>query len=152
MLKKPHTFKTIEGRTVAIPGQVQTSPVLDTFVGKCRLRKLHMHIVPDEDTAIRNGAACSGEIVLGNTFFLHAGLSLTDFVADKMDRLSSIDYGNINTTSDCGKIGKLGSELLGLNSLQDDQLIATKGGVSNLFPMAIFHVTKGMMSTTRTSK
>lgn len=111
-LNQVETFKTVDGRSVQSPGQVQIIPVLKTSAGKCRICNLQMLIVPDKDQNIRNGAAWTGEIVLGNPFLLRAGFNVADFVADNMDRLSLIDYSYINTTTEGGKIGKLGSEIL----------------------------------------
>lgn len=76
---------------------------------------MFLYTVHNKDKNVRSGAGCVEEIFLGNHFLLRAGLDVANFVADNMERLSSNGYGYINTSSDDGKIGKLGSQLLDLD-------------------------------------
>lgn len=71
-----------------------------------------MYIDPEENTTIRDGASCSREIFLGNPILLRAGLNVIDFVAENFKSFFSIDYGYINSSTNVGKVGKLGAQVL----------------------------------------
>ena len=109
---EPRTFKAVDGRVLNSPGEVQISPMITTVAGKCRLRNLCARIVPDEDANVVPGAACAGDIVLGNPFLIKAGLDVTDFVADNLEKLASIDFGTLQSVQPAAKIGKLTAQML----------------------------------------
>ncbi len=56
------------------------------------------------------GASCSGEIILDNPFLVHSGLNVTDFIAENIYRLSSLDYGNLHGDHAPTKVGGAGRE------------------------------------------
>ncbi len=68
--------------------------------------------MPCNETSTVPGAACTGEISLGNRFLVYSGLSVTDFIAENIDRPSSLDYGNLHGDPPQTKVGKLGVRLL----------------------------------------
>ena len=111
-LSEPETMTAVDGHKIASRGKVQISPSIDTMAGPCRLRNLNVSILEDKDTYIRPGHACSGEIILGNPFLLASGLDVKDFLATNFERLASIDYGSLGTTSHPTTVGKLGMKLL----------------------------------------
>ena len=82
------------------------------MAGPFRLRNLNVSILEDKDTYIRPGHACSGEIILGNPFLVASGLNVKDFLATNLERLASIDYGSLETTSNPTTVGRLGMKLL----------------------------------------
>ncbi len=86
-------FKTVDGHAIKSLGQV---PKLNTSAGPCRLRIIEARIMPYEETNTVEGASCPGEIVLGNPILVHTGLNVTEFIAENIDRLSSLDYGNLH--------------------------------------------------------
>ncbi len=49
---------------------------------------------------------------MGNPFLVHSVLSVTDFIAENIDRLSSLDYGNLHRDPAPTKVGKLGVKFL----------------------------------------
>ncbi len=64
------------------------------------------------ETSIVEGAACADEIVLGNPSLVHSGLSVTDFIAENINRLSSLHYGNLHGDPAPTKVEKLVVQLL----------------------------------------
>ena len=76
---KDRRFKAIDGHAVKPVGKVQVCPTLKTVAGPCRLRNINAHIMPCSDKYVVNGAACSGELVLGNPFLIYSGLDVKDF-------------------------------------------------------------------------
>ncbi|CAN8068627.1 unnamed protein product [Agarophyton chilense] len=111
-LSKAKTFKAVDRHTFKSPGMVQLCPTIKTVAGPCRLRNIKAYIMPCKDTTLLPGADCAGEIVLGNLFLVHSGLDVTDFLANNIDHLSSLDYGALNTIKHPVKVGKLGARLL----------------------------------------
>lgn len=90
-------FKAVDGRIVNRSGEVQSSPKLNKIAFKCRLRNLCARIFLDEDANFVSAAACSGEIVLRNTFLIKVNLDVTDFVADNLENLASIDLSALQS-------------------------------------------------------
>lgn len=113
MVTYTQTFKTVDNCVVQSPGQVQISPALNTSAGKRRSRNLLKRFVHDENSSIRTVGAWAGTTVYESSFRLIAGLSVTDFVAVNLERLSTIDYARPSeSTSTMSRIAKLGSQLL----------------------------------------
>ena len=119
-------LQAADGRQFHSLGVVEISPVLQTVAGPCRLRNVKAHIMPDEDTYIKPGAACSGEIFLGNPFLIRSGLDVKDFVATNISRLSAIDYGALHNEPMSTEVGKLGCKLLS-NQVADTNGLLTHG-------------------------
>ncbi len=69
-------------------------------------------MTPCDESSTVHGVSCLGEISLDNLFFVHSGLSVTDFIAENIDRLSSPDYGNLLGDPAPTEVGKLGVQLL----------------------------------------
>ncbi len=67
--------------------------------------------MPCDETSIVHAASCPGEIILGNPFLVHSGLSMTDFIAENIDRLSSLDFGSLDGDPALTKVGKPGVKL-----------------------------------------
>ncbi len=82
------------------------------MAGPCRLRNISVKIISDNDNHVVPGNACAGEIILGNPFLKASGLDVKDFLADNIERLSAIDYGNLEVEERTAKVGKLGLKLL----------------------------------------
>eukprot|EP00171_Calliarthron_tuberculosum_P007262 IDg7262t1 len=112
LLSNPQRMFSVDGSPVDVQGQVQLNPTLQTVAGPCRLRNIKAYIMPCGDTSIMAGAGCPGEIVLGNPVLVHSGLDVKDFIADNIERLSSLDYGDLFKEERPTKIGKLGVKLL----------------------------------------
>lgn len=66
----------------------------------------------NEDAAVCPGAECAGETVLGNPSLLRAELNVTQFLAEDLDRLSTIDYSYLDESTIDAMIAKLTSHLL----------------------------------------
>lgn len=75
------TLKTVDGIVVKRPEVVRTSPVLDTAVGKCRMKNSRMRVAHDDDSTVRPSAACVIGIDPRNPFLLRARLNVTGFLA-----------------------------------------------------------------------
>ena len=116
------SFQAVDGHTIPSQGQVQINPTLDTVAGPCKLRNITAFIMPCSSQSTTQGAACAGEIVLGNPFLLHSGLNVSDFIAENLSRLSSLDYGDLNQESAPTTIGKLGRTLLSTDNISDAQV------------------------------
>jgi len=86
-----------DGHSFKSPGLVKLCPTIKTIAGPCRLRNIKPYIMLCDDTSIMPGADCTGEIILGNPFLVYSSLDVTDFLADNMDHLSTLDYGALNT-------------------------------------------------------
>ena len=111
-LSEPETLTAADGYKIVSRGKVQRSSSIETIAGPCRLRHSNVSIPEDKDTYIRPGHACSGEVILGNTFLVASGLNVKDFWATNLDRLAPIDYGSIETTTNPPTVRKLGMKLL----------------------------------------
>ncbi len=68
--------------------------------------------MPCDETSTVHGASCPGEIILGNPFPVHSDLNVTDFIAENIDRLASLDYGNLHGDPAPTKVRRIGVELL----------------------------------------
>ncbi len=68
--------------------------------------------MPCDENSTVDGASCPCEIILGNPVLVHSGLNVTDFIAENIDRLSSLDYGNLHGDPAPTKVRKLGMKLL----------------------------------------
>ncbi len=68
--------------------------------------------MPYDETSSADGASCPGEIILGNPFLVHSGLNVTDFIAENIEQLSFLDYGNLHGDPAPTKVGKLSMKLL----------------------------------------
>ncbi len=77
--------------------------------------------MPCDETTAPDGASCPGEIILGNPFLVHSGLNVTDFIAENIDDLSSLDYGNLHGEAVPDKIGKLCVKLLTTDPLSNKE-------------------------------
>ncbi len=77
--------------------------------------------MPCDETVAVDGASCPGEIILGNPFLVHSGLNVTDFIAENIDHLSSLDYGSLHVEDVPEKIGKLGVKLLTTDPLSNEE-------------------------------
>lgn len=86
--------------------------MLKTMAGPCRFRNINVKILSDNDTSVRPGNGCAAEIILGNPFLVTSGVNVKDFLADNIERLYSIDYGDLQVESETSKVGKLGMSLL----------------------------------------
>ncbi len=73
----------------------------------------------DETTAV-HGASCPGEIILGNPFLVQSGLNISA-IAENIEHLWSVDYGNVHGDAIRIKIGKLGVQLLTKNPLAKEE-------------------------------
>lgn len=93
-------------------GTNQVNTLIQTMNSPCRLRNIKVKILAGIDTHVRSGNAYAGEIILGNQFLVASGLNVKNFLADYIDRLSSIDYGNLDSEEETAKVGKLGFLLL----------------------------------------
>ncbi len=113
-------FKAVDGHGIQSLGRVQISPKLSTVAGPCRLRNIKAHIMPCDETTAVYGVSCPGEIILGNPFLVHSGLNVTDFIAENIDHLSPLDYGNLHGEAVPDKIGKLGVKLLTTDPLSNE--------------------------------
>lgn len=110
-LPVPVELQAVDGHYVNSKDVVQICPLLQTMAGPCRLRNIKCYITKDHDETIQPGNDCPGEIILGNPFLIASGLDVKDFLADNIDHLSSLDFGEL-ITDDVGKVGKLGISLL----------------------------------------
>lgn len=122
---KKKSLKTVDGRPFHSPGMVDISPTLQTVAGPCCLRNIRAHIMPDEDTVIRPGTDCPGEVVLGNPFLVLSGLDVKDFVTKHIDKLASIDYESVNAEDTPATIGKLGSRILSQDCASHDSRVSS---------------------------
>ncbi|CAN8067564.1 unnamed protein product [Agarophyton chilense] len=111
-LSKAKTFKAVDVHTFKSPGMVQLCPTITTVAGPCRLRNIKAYIMPCNDNTLLPGAYSTVEIVLGNPFLVPSGLDVTDFLANNIYHLSSLDYGALNTVKHPVKVGKLAVRLL----------------------------------------
>lgn len=66
----------------------------------------------DKDSYVQTDNACDGEIILGNPFLIASGLDVKYFLAKHIERLASIDYGELDQEEPTAKDGKLGLKLL----------------------------------------
>ena len=112
LLSNPEKLKAIDGHLVHSIGSAQINPLIQTMAGPCRLRNISVKIISDNDNHVVPGNACAGEIILGNPFLKASGLDVKDFLADNIERLSAIDYGNLEVEERTAKVGKLGLKLL----------------------------------------
>lgn len=86
----------------------QLSPLIQTIAGPCRLRNIKFHDTEYTEKFVRTGNDCAGEIILGNPFLIASGLDVKEFLADNIERLSSLGFGELIHDDDDGKVGKLG--------------------------------------------
>lgn len=100
ILIQAQTFKAVNGSSVRSPSQIEISQVLSTSSGKSCPRNSRMDTVLDEDTTVWDRVTCSGEIVLGNPFFRKAGPNIADFIAENLERRSSVDYYYVHNFPD----------------------------------------------------
>lgn len=76
------------------------------------MRNITAFIMPDKDSFVCNGAACSGEVVLGYPFIRYAGLDVKDFVLSHIYKLFFIDYERLNIKPPGTRMVTLGINLL----------------------------------------
>ncbi len=114
-------FKAFEGHGIQSLGQVQIRPKLSAVAGPCRLRNINALVMPYEENSTVDGAFCPGEIILGNPFLVHSGFNVTDFIAENIERLPSLNYGNLHSEAVPEKIGKLGVKLLTTDPLPNEE-------------------------------
>ena len=112
LLSEPKKLTAVDGHVVLSRGKCQMSPSVDTMAGPCRLRNLHLSILENNESHIRPGHSCAGEIILGNPFLVASGLDVKDFLASNLEKLASIDYGTLETLSVPSRVGNLGMHLL----------------------------------------
>ena len=120
-LSEKKLFSAVDGHPVVSSSQVQICPTITTEAGPCRLRNIKAFVMPCADKYTVAGASCPGEIVLGNPFLIHSGLKVTDFIAQNIERLSALDYGELHDDNAPTKIGKLGLKLPSQGSVLPDK-------------------------------
>ena len=67
------------------------------MAGSCRLRNINVKILSYNDSNIAPGNNCAREIIHANKFFNASGLDVRDVLAEIIEHLASIDYGNIQS-------------------------------------------------------
>ena len=107
-------IQAFDGRSVQSQGKVKINPILQTVAGLCCLRNIEAQILPDEGSFVKPGTACPGEIFLGNPFLIRSGLDVKDFLTKNIDRLASIDYGDVTDVEEENSttVGKLGLKVI----------------------------------------
>lgn len=81
----------------------------------CRLGNINVRMLSENDGKVAPGNVCAGEIILGNPFLKASGVDVKDFLADNIERRSSIDYGTLDVEESTAKVGKLGLKLLSID-------------------------------------
>ena len=143
-LSEQKTFKAVDGHLFKSAGKVQICPTIKTVAGSCRLRNIKAYIMPCDDKSVFPGADSPGEIALGNPFLVHSGLDVTDFLANNIDRLSSLDYGVLDREDRPSKIGKLGIRLLTEEKYSEEKNISElPSGICNLISNGDFPLNDG---------
>lgn len=104
----PKKLKAFDGLIVESKGIAQINPLMQTVSGPCRIRDIKFKIMKGNDTCIGPGNACVGRTVLENTFFIASGSNLMDFIGNDIDRLASIDYGDLAEEYSTAKLRKSG--------------------------------------------
>ncbi len=105
-------FKAVDGHDIQSLGQVQISSEAEHRRRPLQSQEHQSSHHPCDETTAVDGASCPGEIILGNPFLVHSGLNVTDFIAEYIERLSSLDYGNLHGDPAPAKAEKLGVKLL----------------------------------------
>lgn len=103
---------SVDGKKLAVLGEVMICPLLQTAAGPCRIRNVRVMVIKDADTYCKPGNDAPGEISLGNPFFKKAGLDMEDFVALHKNLLESIDFDECPELAKPGKVGKIGRKLM----------------------------------------
>lgn len=121
---KSLNFKSVDGHEIDSQGEVKICPKMDTVARPIRLRNKKAFIMPCKETITIRRASFPGEIILGNPFLVYFGFNVTDFIAQNADRLSSLNFGVLNTDTVPKKVGKLGVKLLTSSALQEFEYTA----------------------------
>lgn len=66
----------VDGKQVTSSSEVSILPLLDTNVGLCRLRNVRTFVVENHDEDVPPGAACPGELTIGDPLLKRAGLDV----------------------------------------------------------------------------
>lgn len=120
----PEKLKAVDGHIVHSRGTTQICPKVNTMAGPCTLHNVNVKILSDKDAHVFPGYDCAGEIILGNPWLVHSGLNVKDFLADNIERLASIDYGNLQVQEETAKVGKLGLKLLSQDIDLNEEAVA----------------------------
>lgn len=95
--------------------QLKVRPNLQTVAGPCKFGNVTTSIFESMDThklSGMDGMDFAGEIVLENPFLMLSGLIFTDLISKNIDRLSSIDFGDLTSKYYGQTIGKLVLQLM----------------------------------------
>lgn len=65
--------------------QISILPQLLTVAGHCRLRNLRPYVITSTEKNVAEGAACAGELILGNIFLKLSGLGVRDFISNRIE-------------------------------------------------------------------
>lgn len=112
MLSKAQRILNIDGSPVDAEAKIQLYPTLETVAGPCHSRKINAFVMPCNDIHLIQGAACPGELVLGNPLITRTGLDIKEFIADYISRLSLIDFDDLCREEEPTTTGKLSVKLL----------------------------------------
>lgn len=81
------------------------------MAGPCRPRKIKGKILAENDTYALPQNSRAGEIILWNPILFESGANVKYFLAYNVQRLDSIDYGDLKVQDDVAKVAKFGITL-----------------------------------------
>lgn len=89
------TFKDVNRVPIESYGEFKMSSSLQTDSRPYRVRYFTTLIYEDRHTHMIPGMICAAEMMLINTIFMFAGLSVTELIVKNIESLSSIKFVNI---------------------------------------------------------